>query len=41
MSFAYYNFIKCRCFYANLISKTIPCYLTKCILLESRVSIYP
>jgi hypothetical protein len=28
-------------FYAKLITYTNPCYLTKCILLESRVIIYP
>ena len=34
MSFAYYNLIKVRCFYAKVKYRTISLLLTKCILLE-------
>ena len=34
MSFAYYNLIKVRCFYAKVKYLTLSLLLTKCILLE-------
>ena len=34
MSFAYYNLIKSRCFYAKVKYLTLSLLLTKCILLE-------
>ena len=38
LSFAYYNLIKVRCFYAKVKYRTLSLLLTKCILLE--VGIY-
>jgi len=34
LSFAYYNLIKVRCFYAKVKYRTLSLLLTKCILLE-------
>ena len=34
LSFAYYNLIKVRCFYAKIKYLTLSLLLTKCILLE-------
>ena len=34
LSFAYYNLIKVRCFYAKVKYRTLSLLLTKCILLK-------
>ena len=41
LSFAYYNLIKVRCFYAKVKYRTLSLLLTKCILLEVEIYIYP